>query len=197
MPVSAAAAEIEQHRAYLMRYASLQLRDAGAAEDAVQDTLMAALEGWDRFSAQSSVKTWLTGILKHKIIDHIRRQSREQPLISGDGENGGDEADAIALAAFRRRDVVVSRKPDRTFVTDVDQVIEQLLRERVWAAFPGHGLVGEEYGVEDGAADVRGQAGTVAGDVEAGAERDHGRIHGADAMADLGARRGLRGDGGG
>ena len=48
-----------------------------------------------------------------------------------------DEADAIALAGFRRRDVVVSRKPDRTFVTDVDQAIERLLRERVRAAFPG------------------------------------------------------------
>ena len=52
-PVSAAAAEIEQHRAYLMRYASLQLRDAGAAEDAVQDTLMAALE--DEFSIEMDI----------------------------------------------------------------------------------------------------------------------------------------------
>lgn len=95
MSGSAASAEIERHRSYLMRYASLQLRDAGAAEDAVQDTLMAAIEGWDRFGAQSSVKTWLTGILKHKIIDHIRRQSREQPLISGNGEQGGDEAEAV------------------------------------------------------------------------------------------------------
>jgi len=86
-------AEIEQHRAYLMRYASLQLRDAGAAEDAVQDTLIAALEGWDRFGGKSSVKTWLTGILKHKIIDHIRRQSREQPLVSGNNDEG--EADAV------------------------------------------------------------------------------------------------------
>jgi RNA polymerase sigma-70 factor (ECF subfamily) len=87
--------EIEQHRAYLLRYASLQLRDAGAAEDAVQDTLIAALEGWDRFGGKSSVKTWLTGILKHKIIDHIRRQSREQPLVSGNGDSGQGEADAV------------------------------------------------------------------------------------------------------
>ncbi len=91
-------AEIEQHRAYLLRYASLQLRDAGAAEDAVQDTLIAALEGWDRFGGKSSVKTWLTGILKHKIIDHIRRQSREQPLVAGDSDQGEAEAvDALFL----------------------------------------------------------------------------------------------------
>ena len=88
-------AEIEQSRAYLLRYASLQLRDAGAAEDAVQDTLIAALEGRDRFSGKSSVKTWLTGILKHKIIDQIRRQSREQPLLSGDSDSERSEAEAV------------------------------------------------------------------------------------------------------
>ena len=87
------AAAIEQHRSYLLRYASMQLRDAGAAEDAVQDTLIAALEGRDRFSGNSSVKTWLTGILKHKVVDHIRRQSREQPLLSGAEE--GSEAEAV------------------------------------------------------------------------------------------------------
>jgi RNA polymerase sigma-70 factor, ECF subfamily len=99
MPLNAAStradsAEIEQHRAYLLRYATLQLRDAGAAEDAVQDTLIAALEGWDRFSGNSSVKTWLTGILKHKIVDHLRRQSREQPLVNG-GDDERSEADAV------------------------------------------------------------------------------------------------------
>ena len=91
-------AEIERHRTYLLRYASLQLRDAGAAEDAVQDTLIAALEGWHRFGGKSSVKTWLTGILKHKIIDHIRRQSREQPLASADSDQSEAEAvDALFL----------------------------------------------------------------------------------------------------
>lgn len=92
---SADPTEIEGHRTYLLRYASLQLRDAGAAEDAVQDTLIAGLEGLDRFSGKSSVKTWLTGILKHKIIDHMRRQAREQPLISGDADSDRSEAEAV------------------------------------------------------------------------------------------------------
>jgi len=92
---SAPPSEIEQHRAYLLRYASLQLRDAGAAEDAVQDTLIAAIEGWDRFGGKSSVKTWLTGILKHKIIDHLRRQSREQPLVDDDERIESDAVDAL------------------------------------------------------------------------------------------------------
>ena len=74
------AADCEAYRAYLMRYALMQLRDAAAAEDAVQETLLAALEARSGYSGKSSLKTWLTGILKHKIIDHLRRQLREQPL---------------------------------------------------------------------------------------------------------------------
>lgn len=97
-PESVSSASIESHRNYLLRYALIQLRDQGAAEDVVQETLLAALEGAERFSGKSSLKTWLTGILKHKIIDQMRRQSREQPLISGDGDESESEAvDALFL----------------------------------------------------------------------------------------------------
>jgi len=90
---------IEQFRGYLMRYALLQLRDPTAAEDVVQETLLAAVEGSDRFSGKSAIKTWLTGILKHKIIDQMRRQSREQPLIQDD-DDGRSETDVVD-ALFR------------------------------------------------------------------------------------------------
>ena len=89
-----APSELEQFRGYLLRYALLQLRDPALAEDVVQETLLAAVEGGARFSGKSTVKTWLTGILKHKIIDQLRRQSREQPLIAGDGDERS-EADVI------------------------------------------------------------------------------------------------------
>jgi len=80
---------VERERPYLLRYASLQLRDAQAAEDAVQDTLLAALAGESGFGQRASLRTWLTGILKHKIIDAIRRTSREAPAA------GEDEFDAL------------------------------------------------------------------------------------------------------
>lgn len=86
--------QVEQFRGYLMRYALLQLRDPTTAEDVVQETLLAAVEGSGRFSGRSTIKTWLTGILKHKIIDQVRRQSREQPLIQGDNDERS-EADII------------------------------------------------------------------------------------------------------
>lgn len=65
-----------------------------------------------------------------------------------------DDADEIARRHFRR-DVQVDRKPDRTFVTEADTEIERGIRERLLAAFPDHGLVGEEYGTEAGDASVR------------------------------------------
>jgi RNA polymerase sigma-70 factor (ECF subfamily) len=69
--------ELEPHRKYLTRVAQLQLRDRDAAEDVVQETLLAAVAGQRTFTGRSSVRTWLTGILKHKIVDAIRRKQRD------------------------------------------------------------------------------------------------------------------------
>ena len=87
--------QIESLRPYLLRYATLQLRDAAAAEDAVQETLLAALTGEANFAGRSGLRTWLTGILKHKIIDTIRRQSRERPV--SDLETGVDSPEFDGL----------------------------------------------------------------------------------------------------
>jgi RNA polymerase sigma-70 factor (ECF subfamily) len=65
------------HRDALLRYARLQLRDPGAAEDAVQDTLIAALQSREAFRGESSVQTWLVGILRRKLIDRLRQARRE------------------------------------------------------------------------------------------------------------------------
>jgi histidinol-phosphatase len=65
-----------------------------------------------------------------------------------------DEADGLALRHFRQ-DLHIEAKPDRTFVTQADTAIERAIRSRIEAAFPEHGLVGEEYGVQDGSRDVR------------------------------------------
>jgi RNA polymerase sigma-70 factor (ECF subfamily) len=83
--------QVEKERAYLMRYARLQLRDQAAAEDAVQETLVAALTGEKSFGGRSNLRTWLTGILKHKIIDVFRKQSRETPVPSSGADGESDE----------------------------------------------------------------------------------------------------------
>lgn len=85
---------LAEHGDYLYRYALARLRDPHLAEDAVQETLLAALAG-SGYAGSSAPRTWLTGILKHKIIDQFRRQQREVALESPDAvsdeEPGMDE----------------------------------------------------------------------------------------------------------
>jgi RNA polymerase sigma-70 factor (ECF subfamily) len=87
--------ELDHHRPQLMRFALMQLRNVAAAEDAVQETLLAALRSADSFAGQSSVKTWLVGILKHKIVDTIRRQSREQPFEIEEADASHEELETL------------------------------------------------------------------------------------------------------
>lgn len=68
---------LDDHGDYLYRYAVFRLRDDTAAEDAVQETFLAALKAYDKFEGRGSERTWLVGILKHKIIDHFRKSERE------------------------------------------------------------------------------------------------------------------------
>src|SRR5436190_3678759 len=87
-------AEIESHRPYLMRYALAQLRDGQMAEEAVQEALVAALEAVSSFAGQSSLRTWLTSILRFKVIDLQRRAVTERSraertdLAAGSDEEG-------------------------------------------------------------------------------------------------------------
>jgi RNA polymerase sigma-70 factor, ECF subfamily len=78
--------QIAQHTGYLLRYARSRVRDEHLAEEAVQETMLAALESLDRFDGRSSLRTWLTGILVHKIHDGFRRDARS-------GEAPGVEPD--------------------------------------------------------------------------------------------------------
>lgn len=68
--------QLVAHRDYLLRFARLQLRNEAWAEDAVSETLLAALNKPQGFANRSQLKTWLVGILKHKVIDVFRHNAR-------------------------------------------------------------------------------------------------------------------------
>jgi RNA polymerase sigma-70 factor (ECF subfamily) len=94
------AREIDSHRSYLMRAARSKLREACDVEDVVQETIVAAWNGRAGFRGQSSLRTWLTGILHHKIVDAIRERQR-RPLIATDAVDtgtgdGADDHDTVA-----------------------------------------------------------------------------------------------------
>jgi RNA polymerase sigma-70 factor, ECF subfamily len=71
---------VDLHGSYLFRFALSRLRNSELAENLVQETFLAALQGKNSFSGRSSERTWLIGILKHKIYDHLRRKYREVPI---------------------------------------------------------------------------------------------------------------------
>jgi RNA polymerase sigma-70 factor (TIGR02943 family) len=90
--------EVAEHRTYLLRYARLQLRNDAWAEDAVSETILAALTKPHSFGNRSQLKTWLVGILKHKVIDILRQRKREVQLSDDEGD-GSDELDALMFKA--------------------------------------------------------------------------------------------------
>ncbi len=71
---------VDQYGDYLYRFALGRLRNPNEAENAVQETFLAALKGINNFAGKATERTWLTGILKHKIIDTFRKKYREKPV---------------------------------------------------------------------------------------------------------------------
>lgn len=84
--------ELHALRPSLLRIARLHLRNDAWAEDTVSETLLAALESRTVFEGRSKLKTWLVGILKHKIIDCLRARSRETQLADEGDEGEIEEA---------------------------------------------------------------------------------------------------------
>lgn len=84
---------LEEHGDFLFRYALLRTRDTYLAEDIVQETLLAAISAKNTFSNQSTVRTWLIGILKHKLIDYFRRQRHEVAISDLIDQDDGDDLD--------------------------------------------------------------------------------------------------------
>lgn len=95
---------LNDHGTALYRYALLRLRDPDKAEEAVQETLLAALQAYDNYAGNSSLRTWLIGILKHKILDQFRREARDSRWES-------ETDDPIEEIAFDARGHWSSRLP--------------------------------------------------------------------------------------
>jgi RNA polymerase sigma-70 factor (ECF subfamily) len=88
---------VESYGDYLFNFAVGQVRDAHVAEDLVQETFLGALKSQANFSERSSERTWLVGILRHKICDHLRKTCRERavrfdPLPTHDDSGAFDES---------------------------------------------------------------------------------------------------------
>jgi len=68
---------VDHYGDFLYRFALSRIKDPAVAEDLVQETFLAALRGRENFKGHSAGRTWLVAILKHKIVDYIRKKIRE------------------------------------------------------------------------------------------------------------------------
>lgn len=110
---------------HLRKFALLQLRDEVAASDVVQETCLAALQNQESFKGESELKTWLIAILKNKIIDYLRSESRKIAL----SDTSFDEDEFSALFDARGH----WNKEDRP--SDWGNPQEMLERKRFWEIF--------------------------------------------------------------
>lgn len=119
---------LSAHGDALFRYAMAHVQDASHAEDLVQETLLAAMEGRNSYTGKSSERTWLVAILKHKMVDHARRRWREITV------DDPDEKQAAALDAWAET-MFDSRGEWTVPLQDWGKPEEVLDQKRFWEAF--------------------------------------------------------------
>ncbi|MEO6269124.1 MAG: sigma-70 family RNA polymerase sigma factor [Lautropia sp.] len=120
--------DLGQYSEDLRRFARRRVRDSALADDAVQDALVAAMVSLPSFQGASSLKTWLLGILAHKIQDAFRRETRYvrfAPAQSEEGPGNGDDPVASAGALISDRDPVQEVSRSR-FGACVVEAVERL-----------------------------------------------------------------------
>jgi len=115
------AIDLAVHRGAMLRFARRRIRDEALAEDTVQDALLAALGARQQFQGQSAVRTWLIGILNHKIQDAFRRETRYVKLEASDDDDEGESRAERALAA-------------QAFGDGYDDPVREVARRRMHAA---------------------------------------------------------------
>ena len=125
------AEELVALRPMLVRVARQRVRNDAWAEDAVSETLVAALENPSAFAGRAKLRTWLVGILKHKLVDQTRRGTHERQFehLDDDESEAGDLSNAITGSAFK--DPAAWGDPQerlsrRQFMTQFDRCLKQL-----------------------------------------------------------------------
>jgi len=118
---------IERHRDYLYYNALGRLRNRELAEDAVQDSFVAALRGARKFAGQSSERTWLTGILKHKVCDQVRGACRDRAIFQSDLPSDRDEFETFSVMDVVDPSAELERKELRAAIQEAIARLPQRL----------------------------------------------------------------------
>lgn len=86
---------------FLYSYAMSRLNNRSIAEDVVQETFLAALKAKENFAGTSSAQTWFVGILKNKIVDYIRKASKETALENYDAIGEQNDSDFVSSGPMK------------------------------------------------------------------------------------------------
>lgn len=122
------------HRDYLVRYAQRKLLDPTLAEDVVHDVFEAVLTGRASFAGRSALRSWLTAVLKHKIVDLVRQRAHYDSFDSGAGEDDGSGLDAIECPHARPDEIAEQRQALRLTLRQIDALpsgLRDVVRLRV------------------------------------------------------------------
>lgn len=119
------------HREALLRFALQRVKDFGTAEDLVQDAFLSAWHGRDHFRGDCTERTWLTGILRNKIIDFYRRRARRPAVLATDLASPGEDDGLSASWIERQPDTDSRHLPgaavERTeFLSDLEKALSRL-----------------------------------------------------------------------
>ncbi len=128
---SISVAEVVSHRAYLVRFAMRKLRDPMLAEDAVHDVFEAVLSGRAAFGGRAALRSWLTAVLKNKIVDAMRRIDHHE-VLDDEGDEGGGLS--VACAQPRPDEVAEQRQALRRALAGIDRLpaaLRDAMRMRV------------------------------------------------------------------
>jgi RNA polymerase sigma-70 factor (ECF subfamily) len=109
---------VDRHGDGLYRYALLRLRAPEKAADVVQETFLEALRSRESYAGRASERTWLIGILRHKIVDQIRKAARESAKRNGAESNGPDASPFDARGHWRKGPASWAGDPSREMETN-------------------------------------------------------------------------------
>ncbi len=114
--------EMYAHRDYLVRFARRKLHDPSLAEDLVHDVFEAVLSGRAAFEGRSALRSWLTAILKNKLVDLIRDRARYQSLQADED----DDAPALECEAVRPDEHAEQRERLTQTLARIEQLPQSL-----------------------------------------------------------------------
>ena len=117
---------LDRYGDVLFHYAVARVGDQMVAEDLVQEGLLSAIKAVGTFKSDSTEQTWLIGILRHKIMDYLRKVARERKLQTEWAEDAIEVDDSFDEYGHWRKEIDEWVAPDQS-----------LAQAEFWQVFDG------------------------------------------------------------